>query len=112
MWDKMASCAIAQKAARDPVPVSTQGRTAVIELPNEQAAALKAKAAAEGLSLEAWLNKLAARQESPPSRPHRHVADAIVENMRDIPPEAMATMPTDGASQHAHYMYGWPKKEA
>ena len=84
----------------------------VITLPDDQAAALKAKAAAEGLSLEAWLNKLAARQESPPSRPHRHVADAIVENMRDIPPEAMATMPTDGASQHAHYMYGWPKKEA
>jgi len=31
----------------------------VIEIPDEQAAALKAKAAAEGLSLEAWLKKLA-----------------------------------------------------
>jgi hypothetical protein len=30
-----------------------------IELPDEQAAALKAKAAAEGLSLEAWLNQIA-----------------------------------------------------
>ena len=32
----------------------------VIELSDEQAAALKAKAAAEGLTLEAWLQRLAA----------------------------------------------------
>jgi hypothetical protein len=31
----------------------------VIEIPDEQAAALKAKAAAEGLSLQAWLTRLA-----------------------------------------------------
>jgi uncharacterized protein (DUF433 family) len=31
----------------------------VIEIPDDQAAALKAKAAAEGLSLEAWFKKLA-----------------------------------------------------
>ena len=82
----------------------------VIELPDEQAAALKAKAAAQGLSLEAWLQKLA-EQERPASRPHRHIADVILENMQDVPPEIMATMPEDGASQHDHYIYGWPKKE-
>jgi len=32
----------------------------VIELSDEQAAALKAKAAAQGLTLEAWLQRLAA----------------------------------------------------
>jgi hypothetical protein len=31
----------------------------VIEIPDEQAAALKAKAAAQGLTLKAWLGKLA-----------------------------------------------------
>jgi hypothetical protein len=31
----------------------------VIELPDEQATALKAKAAAQGLTLEAWLKRLA-----------------------------------------------------
>lgn len=31
----------------------------VIEIPDDQAAALKAKAAAEGLTLKAWLGKLA-----------------------------------------------------
>jgi hypothetical protein len=39
----------------------------VIELPDEQAAALKAKAAAEGLSLEAWLDKLAGPEPAPPA---------------------------------------------
>ena len=127
----------------------------VIELPDEQVAALKAKAAAEGLSLEAWLQKLAEQEnlvfverrpegdyavrrsnatkasavlptqaeaidraremgsrELVASRPRRHIADVILENMQDVPPEIMARMPEDGASQHDHYIYGWPKKEA
>ena len=85
----------------------------VIELPDEQAAALKAKAAAEGLTLEAWLNKLAGAEPEPSvSRSRRHIADVIVENMRNVPPEIMASMPKDGASQHDHYIYGWPKKQA
>ncbi len=36
----------------------------VIELPDEQAAALEAKASAEGLTLEAWLEKLATVEPS------------------------------------------------
>jgi hypothetical protein len=83
----------------------------VIELPDEQAEALKAKAAAAGLTLEAWLQKLA-EQERAPNRPHRHIADVIVENMSNVPPDIMAGMPKDGASQHDHYIYGWPKREA
>jgi hypothetical protein len=79
----------------------------VIEIPDEQAEALKAKAAAEGLSLEAWLNKLAGTD----GKPLQTIAEIIVSCMRDVPPEIMATMPTDGASQHDHYIYGWPKKE-
>lgn len=35
-----------------------------IEFTNEQAAALKAKTAAQGLSLEEWLKKLATQEES------------------------------------------------
>jgi len=81
-----------------------------IELSDEQAEALKAKAAAEGLTLEAWLNKLAA-PEQPVERPLHTAAEIILSCMRNVPPEIMATMPTDGASQHDHYIYGWPKKE-
>jgi hypothetical protein len=82
----------------------------VIELSDEQAEALKAKAAAEGLSLEAWLSKLAAAEPSG-ARPLQTAADIVLTAMRRIPPEIMATMPKDGASQHDHYIYGWPKKE-
>jgi hypothetical protein len=84
--------------------------TLTIKLSDEHAAVLEAKAAAEGLSLEEWLQKLA-EQGASPTPPRRHIADVIVENMRNIPPEIMATMPKDGASQHDHYIYGWPKKE-
>ena len=86
----------------------------VIELPDEQAAALKAKAAAAaGLTLEAWLSRLAAgaEPEPPASRPLQHIANFIVESMKNVPPEIMATMPRDGASQHDHYIYGWLKRE-
>jgi hypothetical protein len=71
--------------------------------------ALKAKAAADGLTLEAWLKKLAEGEVA--ARPRRHIADVICENMRNVPPEIMAAMPTDAASQHDHYIYGWPKRE-
>jgi hypothetical protein len=85
----------------------------VIELTDEQAAALKAKAAAVGLTLEAWLNSLATavEPEPPAIRPLQHIANLIVERMKDVPPEIMATLQKDGASQHDHYIYGWPKRE-
>lgn len=41
----------------------------VIEIPDHQAAILKAKAAAEGLTLGAWLGKLAKEEET--KAPHK-----------------------------------------
>ena len=41
----------------------------VLELSDEQAAALRAKAAAAGLSLEDWLQKLAASETPSPEPP-------------------------------------------
>ena len=29
---------------------------------------------------------------------------------RDVPPEVFDSLPTDGASQHDHYLYGTPKR--
>jgi hypothetical protein len=83
----------------------------VIELPDEQAAALKAKAAAAGLTLEAWLKQLAGA-EPPAEHPLQTAADIVLDHMRNVPPEIMASMPKDGASQHDHYIDGWPKREA
>src|SRR5438552_19101869 len=42
----------------------------VIEIPDEQAAALKARAAAQGRTLNAWLEKLA-QEESPAGAPQK-----------------------------------------
>jgi LmbE family N-acetylglucosaminyl deacetylase len=84
----------------------------VIELPDEQAAALKAKAAAAGLTLEAWLIRLAGPEvETPVQHPLRTAAEIVLECMRQVPPELMATLPKDGAAEHDHYIYGWPKRE-
>jgi hypothetical protein len=85
--------------------------TLTIKLSDEQATVLEAKAAAEGLSVEQWIQKLA-EPNAPIREPLRHIADIILENMEDVPHEIMAAMPKDGASQHDHYIYGWPKKEA
>jgi hypothetical protein len=83
----------------------------IITLSDQQAAVLQAKTEAEGLSsVEAWIEKLAEPQP-PVSRPLQNIANFIVESMKDVPPEIMATMPTDGASQHDHYIYGWPKRD-
>jgi len=71
---------------------------------------VQAKAAAEGLSLDEWIQKLA-QPEPTVERPLQTAADIILASMREVPPEMMATMPTDGASQHDHYIYGWPKRE-
>jgi hypothetical protein len=88
----------------------------VIEISDEEAAALRAKASAAGLSLEAWIKQLAdltpSGEEQPPAAlPLKTAADIIIESMRTVPPEIMATMPKDGASQHDHYIYGWPNRE-
>ncbi len=82
----------------------------VIQLSDEQAAVLRQKAAAAGLSLEDWLMNLAA-EAAPAQAPVRHIADVICEATAELPDEVMAAMPADGASQHDHYIYGWPKRE-
>jgi hypothetical protein len=87
----------------------------VIEIPDEQAAALKAKAAAHGFTLEQWFGKLAEEpvvqgQTAPRAATPRHIGEVIRERMSKVPPEIMAAMPNDGASQHDHYIYGLPKR--
>ena len=85
----------------------------VIQLPDEAAAALSAKAAAAGLTLEEWLERLAGTiiEEPTDERPLQTAADIILSRMRNVPPEVMTARPKDGASQHDHYIYGVPKRE-
>jgi hypothetical protein len=69
-------------------------------LPDEQAAAPKSQSGRGG-PYPGGVSSTARRR-----------AGVICENMRAVLPEIMASMPQDGASQHDHYIYGWPKKEA
>jgi hypothetical protein len=82
-----------------------------LTLSDEQATALRAKAAAEGLSLEEWIRKLA---EPAPAgneaRARKPIWEAIAERMKRVPPEDLAALPKDGASQIDHYVYGVPKR--
>ena len=65
---------------------------------HQHATALQAKAASEGLSLEAWLEKLAERD----TPPRRHIWEVIAENIKDVPPEDLAALPKDGLGQIDH----------
>ena len=70
--------------------------TFTIELTEEQLAALKAKAAGEGLSLEGWLRKIANQESEPRQKPYKTgrgilakygpapSAEEIDENRRDM----------------------------
>ena len=80
--------------------------TLVIELPPEEEAVLKEQAAAEGLSVEDYalrvLKEKGAVEEVP-------IWEAIAENMRAVPDEQLRDLPSDGAEQADHYLYGHPK---
>ena len=39
-------------------------------------------------------------------------ANFIEELVADIPPQVIDTLPTDGADEHDHYIYGTPKKSS
>ena len=76
---------------------------------------LKARAHERGVSLDDYLLEVVAREAGAPvpsaKGARRHIGDVIRQRMRNVPPEIMATMPKDGASQHDHYVYGFPKRE-
>jgi plasmid stability protein len=61
----------------------------VIELPDQQAAALKARAAAQGLTLEAWLKHLAEAEDasSPAPRIAQEAADRILQLQKRVKPD-------------------------
>jgi hypothetical protein len=68
----------------------------VIEIPDDQAAALKAKAAAQGLTLKGWLEKLAGEETAAEPKPKKSAygllaqygpgpsAEEIDENRREM----------------------------
>ncbi len=92
--------------------------TLILELPDNKEAVLKARAQAQGVSAEQFAEQVldhALDESANPAVPatHRpHISETIRERMRKIPSEVWAALPPDGASEHDHYIYGLPKKNA
>ena len=81
-----------------------------IHLSEEQEAVLAARAQALGISAEEYARQVLTQEVEAEVRPRRHISEIILEHMSRVPPEIMAQMPKDGASEHDHYIYGLPKK--
>ena len=75
----------------------------VIQLPDQQVAALKAKAAAQGLTLEAWLKQLADEETLSIAPPSPHEAAArILELQKRVKPDP------EGWTVHDYIDHGRP----
>ncbi|MEI6428200.1 MAG: hypothetical protein WCO45_07390, partial [Pseudanabaena sp. ELA607] len=48
--------------------------------------------------------------ECKPVTPSQLIWQVVQELMADVPPEILEQLPTDGAAQHDHYIYGTPKR--
>ena len=81
-----------------------------IELPEEQEAALKVRARAQGVSTEEYARQVLNQDLKSADQPRRHISDVIREIMSDVPAEVFERLPRDGASEHDHYIYGSPKR--
>jgi uncharacterized protein len=76
----------------------------VLEIPDDQAVRLRARAEAQGLTLEEWLKNLA--DEPAPNR----LVTIFEKHFRGLSDEDLTWMPPDGASEHDHYIYWLPKR--
>ena len=101
-----------------------------LEIPEEERARFAGRAAREGKTLDAWLiaaakQRLAtppepepAETDAPPPLPHeapavnvgQSILDMFDELHRSMPEGALDGLPTDGARNYKHYLYGWPKE--
>lgn len=90
--------------------------TVQLEISDQQAGAIQASAKARGLTIEQYLLQLIDQagslhpsEQKPAGR--RPIWEVIQDNMKDVPPEDLAALPKDGASQIDHYVYGHPKRD-
>ncbi len=82
--------------------------TLIIQLPDEQEAALKERAQLQGLSAEEYAQQVLVHElEASASEPFWK---AFTRRMHSLPDDVFEHLPTDGASEHDHYLYGLPRR--
>ncbi len=79
-----------------------------INLPDEQVAALTAKAQAQGLSAEEYAQQVLAHELK--ANAAEPFWKSFTRQMHSLPDEVFEQLPTDGASEHDHYLYGSPRR--
>ena len=85
-----------------------------IELPEDVERSLKRRARAQGKPVESYVRQVLERDlrsrtasEPPDERP---IWEVILDNTKTVAPEVFEKLPTDGARQVDHYLYGHPKR--
>jgi hypothetical protein len=94
--------------------------TLTIDLSPDKEAALKAEAQAQGISAQQWLQRLVEERLQAVSQPGSQDQPTQPEpfwktftrRMHALPAEVFERLPTDGASEHDHYLYGSPKRHS
>lgn len=91
--------------------------TLTLELPPEREAAVEEQAKRNGLTTQEWLLRIVEKAAPlPPAesaeKDDRSVSAMFREIWADMPDEVRAKLPSDGADEHDHYIYGTPKRMA
>ena len=82
--------------------------TMTIDLSGQAVETLKKRAEAAGVSEKEYAQRLLERDLEVTSE--RSVAEELLGPIATLPDEVFQGLPTDGASQHDHYIYGTTKR--
>jgi hypothetical protein len=85
--------------------------TLTIDLPENEITILNAKASAAGVSAEQCAAELL-KEALASTSTRKPLSRRIREIWSDMPEDVRAKLPADGASEHDHYIYSVPKRDA
>lgn len=89
--------------------------TVTIELPPEMEAGLLAQAQAQGLDVADYVQHLVRREITAQARNAETDAPfwkSFTSEIHALPDKVFDKLPEDGASEHDHYLYNAPKRNA
>ena len=88
-----------------------------IEIPDDKRPALIAKATTLGVSAEQYVQRMVERdlhdlEEPPLGSGTEPFWKSFTRDLHALPDAVFERLPTDAASEHDHYIYGTPKRDA
>jgi hypothetical protein len=92
--------------------------TITLPLQPQEEARLAAAARAKGVSTDDFVREAlegiladSSTLPEPPNAEARPIWEVMLDNIEGLSPEEFAKLPKDGASEHDHYLYGYPKRD-